>query len=51
VLVAAAEVSVRAYAIGYARVGRAIAAELAIIPLWALVTPVVFAATARWRVT
>jgi len=50
-LVAAAEVSVRAYAIGYARVGHAIAAELAIIPLWALVTPVVFTATARWRVT
>jgi len=50
-LVAAAAVSVRAYAIGYVRVGHAIAAELAIIPLWALVTPVVFSATARWRMT
>lgn len=50
-LVAAAEVAVRAYAIGYARVGHAIAAELAIIPLWALITPLVFTATARWRVT
>lgn len=50
-LVAAAEVSVRAYVIGYAPIGRAIAGELAILPLWALVTPLVFAATARWRVT
>jgi hypothetical protein len=50
-LVAAAEVSIRAYVLGYAPVGRAIAGELAIIPLWALVTPLVFAATARWRVT
>jgi hypothetical protein len=50
-LVAAAEVSVRAYAIGYARVGHAIAAELSIIPLWALITPAVFTATARWRLT
>lgn len=50
-LIATAEVSIRAYVVGYARVGRAIAGELAIIPLWALVTPLVFAATARWRVT
>src|SRR3954454_23685923 len=49
--ISAAEVSIRAYVIGYAPIGRAIAGELAILPLWALVTPVVFAATARWRVT
>jgi hypothetical protein len=49
--IAAAGVMVRAWVLGEPRVGWAIVNELAIIPIWALATPLVFRATARWKVT
>jgi hypothetical protein len=49
--VATAGVMVRAWVLGTRQVGWAILNELAIIPIWALVTPLVFRAAARWKVT